>query len=127
MRFPNKRWCASAWPLACAFIDPSQAQEISFHVQRSTLAGYRYHSAPALAAQFHPGDTLELIREQDNPHDANAVRVEWRGNKLGYVPRTDNAALAWAMDRGETVNAKIVQNDARRHIRARVTFDIYLR
>ena len=22
-----------------------------------------------------------------NPRDANAVRVEWRGRKLGYVPR----------------------------------------
>src|SRR5689334_23732236 len=33
---------------------------------------------------------LDLVREPENPHDANAVRVEWRGRKLGYVPRRDN-------------------------------------
>jgi hypothetical protein len=126
MRFPNR--CAP-WVLALAsgFCTVAGAQEITFHIQRSTLAGYRYHSAPALVEHFAPGTTLDLIRESDNPHDASAVRVEWRGNKLGYVPRTHNAALAWAMDRGESVTAKIAPDDGRRRVRARVEFDIYLR
>ena len=42
-----------------------------------------------------------------NPYDANAVRVEWRGVKLGYVPRRDNAAVARQMDRGAALEARL--------------------
>ena len=31
--------------------------------------------------------TAALIPEPDNPHDANAVRVEIDGKKVGYLPR----------------------------------------
>ncbi len=111
--------------LACA--SQAQAQQVSLHVQRSTLAGYRYYQAPALAASIQPGASLDLVRESDNPYDANAVRVEWHGYKLGYVPRTRNAALAWAMDHGESVNASVAQGNRPRRIRARLEFDIFLR
>jgi hypothetical protein len=47
------------------------------------------------------GDHLDLIREPDNRHDRNAIRVEWRGHKLGYVPRAENRAVAAAMDQGD--------------------------
>ena len=110
--------------LACG---PACSQEVSLLIQRSTLAGYRYHAAPALAGALLPGATLDLVREPDNPHDANAVRVEWRGRKLGYVPRANNAALAWAMDGGESVTAKVARNETPRRTRGRVVFEILLR
>ena len=74
---------------------PAQAQHpaIQLLVQSSPLAGYRYAEAAAVMPMLRPGDALELVREEDNPHDANAVRVEWRGRKLGYVPRRENAAI----------------------------------
>ena len=78
-------------------------------------------------SHFKPGEPLNLVREADNPHDANAVRVEWQGYKLGYVPRSGNAALAWAMDQGEAVSARIVEPPQGRHPKARIQFDIFLR
>jgi hypothetical protein len=33
--------------------------------------------------------------------------VTWRGRKLGYVPRRDNATLAWGLDRGAPLRARI--------------------
>ncbi|MBS3935964.1 MAG: HIRAN domain-containing protein, partial [Sulfuritalea sp.] len=42
-----------------------------------------------------------------NPHDPRAVRVEWRGMKLGYLPRAENEAVAAALDRGEPVEGRI--------------------
>ena len=75
-------------------------------LQRQPLAGFRYAEANEVWPHLATGDALELVREPDNPHDANAVRVEWRGRKLGYVPRRENAALAWAMDRGEALRLK---------------------
>ncbi len=113
--------------LALACNGAAPAQEVSLLVQRSALAGYRYYEAPALAAAIQPGEDLDLVREPDNPHDANAVRVEWRGRKLGYVPRASNAALAWAIDSGETVTARVVREEAMRRSRRRVVFDVLLR
>ncbi|MFM9971438.1 MAG: HIRAN domain-containing protein [Burkholderiales bacterium] len=110
-------WCC---PLQCL------AQEVRFLVQRSNLAGYRYHEAPAVAANLLPGTALDLIREADNPYDANAIRVEWQGRKLGYVPRLRNAALAWAMDRGERLSARVVADPLSNRARGRVTFEVYL-
>jgi hypothetical protein len=83
------------------------AQEVTLVVQSSPLAGFRYHAAAEVWDELRIGDRLELARERDNPHDANAVSVSWRGRKLGYVPRYANAALAWGMDRGAALAARV--------------------
>ena len=84
-----------------------QALETTLVVQSSPLAGFRYHAAAEVWDELRVGDRLELARERDNPHDANAVSVSWRGRKLGYVPRHENAALAWGLDRGAQLAARI--------------------
>lgn len=72
------------------------------------------------------GDALELLREADNPHDANAVAVAWRGRKLGYVPRRENAALAWGWDRGERLRARISRLSAHRNPARRLEFEVFI-
>jgi hypothetical protein len=47
------------------------------------------------------------VREADNKYDDRAVRVEWQGRKLGYIPRLDNAAVSQLLDRGESLEAVI--------------------
>ena len=76
-------------------------------VQSSPLAGSQYYGADTLWAAMAPGDALTLHREPENPHDPRAVRVEWRGAKLGYLPRRENAVVAAALDRGEALEARI--------------------
>jgi hypothetical protein len=83
------------------------AGSVKLLVQRSPLAGFRHHEAAAVWPALRVGDPLELVREPANAHDGNAVRVLWQGRMLGYVPRSENQALAWAMDRGEPVTARI--------------------
>lgn len=95
-------------------------------VQSSPLAGFRYHEAKAAFAELRAGDRLDLVREPNNPHDANAVRVEWRGRKLGYVPRRENAALAWAMDRGEPVRARVSRLREHPNPRERIRFEVFI-
>jgi hypothetical protein len=95
-------------------------------VQSSPLAGFRYGDAAEVWPRMRHGDPLELVREPENPHDANAVRVQWRGRKLGYVPRSENGALAWAMDRGETPKARVSRLIEHRNARRRIEFEIYL-
>jgi len=105
---------------------PAAAQQVRILVQSSPLAGFNYHQAPEVWRGMRVGDALRLAREPDNAYDARAVRVEWRGHKLGYVPRAQNAALAWAMDRGEMLDARVSRLQPHRNPRKRIEFEVYV-
>lgn len=121
-----------AWPSAalCAVLclAPGRpaAQQVRLLVQSSPLAGFRHHQAPEVWQEMRVGDALTLEREPDNVHDARAINVQWRGHKLGYVPRAQNAALAWAMDRGETLDARVSRLQPHRNPRKRIEFEVYV-
>jgi hypothetical protein len=102
------------------------AQDVRVLVQSSPLAGFTYHAAPELWRQMRVGDRLDLRREPDNLHDARAIRVEWRGHKLGYVPRRENATLAWAMDEGQGLGARISRMDPHAEPRRRIEFEVFV-
>jgi hypothetical protein len=106
---------------------PLQAQ-VATHIllQDSPLAGFQYHAGKSLWPRMQVGDALALIREPDNPFDANAVRVEWQGQKIGYVPRRENADVARFMDRGQTLEARIVRLAEVRDPWSRVRFEILI-
>ena len=125
MRFPLLSLLAAAAFAAhaqTAAVHPS----VRLVVQSSPLAGFRYAEAAAVWPHLATGDALDLVREPDNPHDANAVRVEWRGRKLGYVPRSENGALAWAMDRGEALRARVSRLVEHARSRRRIEFEVYI-
>lgn len=98
----------------------------SIIIQQSPLAGFQYYDGKALWDNMKPGDRLTLVREPDNPHDTNAVRIEWNGSRLGYIPRRDNANVARQMDRGAPVKARIVKLTQARNPWQRVLFEVYV-
>jgi hypothetical protein len=124
----NKRALFAAALLAglCVLADQTAAQQVRILVQSSPLAGFNYHQAPELWRGMRVGDALKLEREPDNVHDARAISVQWRGHKLGYVPRAQNAALAWAMDRGESLDARVSRLQPHRNPRKRIEFEVYV-
>jgi len=93
-------------------------------VRRSPLAGFRHYDGENVWRDLKPGDRLELVREPENPYDANAVRVEWRGVKLGYVPRRDNAAVARQMDHGAALEARLAGLRENRNRSVRLEFEV---
>lgn len=95
-------------------------------VQSAPLAGLRYYAAAEVWPELRVGDVLELARESTNPHDVNAVAVSWRGRKLGYVPRRDNAALAWGLDRGEPLQARISRIAAHRNPARHLEIEVFI-
>jgi hypothetical protein len=117
--------------LCCAlFAGVARAEEdvpaaVRLVVQSSALAGFRYHAAAEVWTDLRVGDTLELKREADNAHDANAVSLSWRGRKLGYVPRRDNGVLAWSLDRGDTLRARISRLTHHPNPARRIEFEVY--
>ena len=111
--------------LAVAFFAlPSLGADVFIVVQRSPLAGFRHYDGGEVLRDLKPGDRLELVREPENPYDANAVRVEWRGVKLGYVPRRDNAAVARQMDRGAALEARLAGLRENRNRSVRLEFEV---
>jgi hypothetical protein len=112
--------------VACSLLNIASAQQVRVLVQSSPLAGFKYHQAALHWQALHIGDALQLIREPDNPHDANAVRVDWQGHALGYVPRRENAALAWAMDHDQRVSARISRLREDPNPRRRIEFEVFV-
>jgi len=76
-------------------------------IQQCHLAGFEHHDGDALWPYLTVGDNLELHREPGNPHDADAIRVDWNGRKLGYIPRAQNGTTARLMDEGKWLEACI--------------------
>lgn len=109
-----------------AWADALCQESVRLLVQNSPLAGFRYHAAAEVWRELRVGDRLELARDPDNPHDANAVKVLWRGRVLGYVPRRENAALAWGLDRGTPLRARISALAEHPNPARRVRFEVYV-
>lgn len=95
-------------------------------LQDSPLAGFQFHHGKALWYEMKVGDRLDMIREPENKYDARAIRVEWRGQKLGYVPRRENADIARLMDNGTKPEARITRLTESRDPWQRVRFEIVL-
>ena len=115
------------WGIALAFLwcEVSGQDGVRLLVQSSPLAGFRYHAAAEAWPQLRVGDPLELAREPGNPHDANAVSVSWGGRKLGYLPRRDNAAVSWGLDRGQALRARISRLASHPNPARRIEIEVY--
>lgn len=103
-----------------------QAQAVKLLVQSSPLAGFQYHAGKLLWERLKVGDTVQLVREPDNAHDARAVRIEWQGQQLGYLPRAENEAVAAAMDRGDRVEGRIAALAEHKNPWRRVRIDVFV-
>jgi hypothetical protein len=95
-------------------------------LQRSPVAGFQYHQGEAIWPSLMVGASLTLAREPDNAYDSRAVRVDWQGRKLGYVPRIDNAAASHLLDTGHVLEARIVDLQNSDNPWDRVEFAIFL-
>ncbi|MCA1979492.1 MAG: HIRAN domain-containing protein [Thiobacillus sp.] len=123
MRLPK---VVGMW-LVCLATSVAQAQTSARIVlQDSPLAGFQYHAGKTVWPQLRVGDVLTLTREPDNPFDPRAVRVDWHGQKLGYVPRRENADVARLLDNGQPLAARISRLAEGRDPWSRVRFEIVL-
>ena len=103
----------------------AQAESIRLLVQSSPLAGSQYYAVGEQWREMQVGDHLDLIREPDNRHDRKAIRVEWRGHKLGYVPRAQNRAVAAAMDAGDQLSARVSSLSDNKNPWQRLAFEVF--
>ncbi|MDH3615865.1 MAG: HIRAN domain-containing protein [Gammaproteobacteria bacterium] len=94
--------------LGAAVTSPAvDAKDRTVLIQESPIAGFQFHSGDSIWSSLGVGDELALVRESSNSHDPDAVAVYFQDDKLGYVPRAENSAIAQMLDRGETLEARI--------------------
>lgn len=99
----------SALGLAAAPAVKADAPPLAWvRLQTSPLAGFQYHEGETVWSVLRSGDRLVLAREPQNPYDSKAVRVEWKGFMLGYLPRTENRTVACFLDGGARLEARVV-------------------
>ena len=55
--------------------------------------------------------SFRLVREPENPHDPNAIRVEVAGKYLGHIPKDKAKELAPQMDAGKNLFALFVSRN----------------
>ncbi|MFZ4538709.1 HIRAN domain-containing protein [Propionivibrio sp.] len=113
--------------IACLVASPLlSAESVKILVQSSPLAGSQYYAVAKVWNEIRLGDRLMLTREPDNHHDRNAVRVDWNGEQLGYIPRAENRAVAQALDSGEKLEARVSKLRDDPDPWRRVEFEVYL-
>jgi hypothetical protein len=95
-------------------------------VQHSAVAGFRYYDGFDAWDDMRVGDPLRLAHEPDNPHDPHAVRVEWRGRTIGYVPRRENSHVARQLGHGVPLKARVSRLERSRNGRKRVSYEIFV-
>ena len=72
------------------------------------LAGRKYHDADEVWDKLKVGTVLQLLRDTDNRHDADAVAVVYHNDEdnedycIGYIPRGENEMLAKFLEMGWT-------------------------
>ena len=64
-------------------------------------------------SELKEGEIIALIPEPENSYDPRAIRLEYNGHKIGYVPRKkeglDFSVQSWCHDNLDSVSAKIDQ------------------
>ena len=65
---------------------------------RYQIVGQKHKGRDPFLTGILAGVPALLVREPNNPADANAVAVYIDGQPVGYIPKKDNAALARRID-----------------------------
>jgi hypothetical protein len=119
-----------AWLWAGLLTTPTTAEPgpppARTYLQNSPLAGFQFYDGPASWNALAEGDLLELTREPHNPHDGSAVAVHWKGRKLGYLPRGENATAARLMDQGLSLHATLASKRESRNPWERILLDVWI-
>ena len=77
------------------------------------LAGVSFGDTQENIRRFGCRDigTYALVREADNPHDPNAIRVAIAYWTMGFLPKATARLLAPLMDQGRTFLAEFVSRN----------------
>lgn len=99
------------------------------------LAERMYHEADEVWDKLKVGTMVQLVREDDNRYDPNAVMVCYNDNEqdeqvcLGYIPRSQNNTIALLMDMGysDIFECRINQINEKAHPEQQVNLTVKIK
>ena len=97
-------------------VDEFERQSRILESAKNTLvciAGRRYYG---YTAPTDEGAIVELVKEPENDHDSDAIRVEFQGKIVGYVANSPHTMI------DEAKSASEIQNQFEERSRARILF-----
>lgn len=63
-----------------------------------SIVGMEHQGTIGIVAALEPGVAVTLVREPENKFDKNAIAVWVDGQRVGYIPKAQNVALAAHID-----------------------------
>jgi hypothetical protein len=103
--------------------DPGAKKE----VLKSYIRGFKYYHGKKVLPLMKAGDTLDLVREPNNPYDPQAIAIYWQGQKLGYVAMESNEGVAMILDYElKDLKVNITRIDTQAPLWECVEYTIYL-
>ena len=98
-----------AWGVAQATqVEAAQPQEQWYQLNKFFVAGFQFYEGVDLIEDIKIGDRFELIPEPENAYDSLAVRIEYQGVKIGYIPRRENKTLHLLLRQGAKLHAEAI-------------------
>jgi hypothetical protein len=80
------------------------------NIFRSVVTGLSHSDYAMFASEIDTGVELELERDKGNAHDNWAIKINFEGEQIGWVPR-GNEILARLIDAGFDVRVKVISHD----------------
>ena len=78
-------------------------------VLRCVVAGTSFRNLHAVENQLLSETKLTMLREPNNKHDEQAIKILLDNYLLGYIPRNNNAVIASLMDAGKNFHAAVLK------------------
>jgi hypothetical protein len=85
-----------------------------FHEVAVVGMHFRGVRAQQIVSALSEGDLLTLDREPENPYDANAIRVLYAEEHIGYIARESAVWIAPELDEGGTATCTVDRLELRK-------------
>lgn len=74
------------------------------------VAGVKHHKLFSVINEIEEGKKLNLVLEPTNTFDPYAVRIEYEGTMLGYVPKKHSEEVyQWIKDAHQKVGCTVIE------------------
>ena len=99
------------------------------HFLDCNIAGFTYWDGCIAFEELKIGTKLELVREEDNKYDPEAVALYYNDQKLGYIPGNLNESISKFIDMGhqDIFEVVICRVDEKAHPEHQVHVNIYIK
>ena len=79
------------------------------HFNSFYVAGFQYYAGSFLFEQMRVGGKVTFVRDSMNRYDGDAIEIRFDGEKIGFVPRSENNVMAKVMDAGYEIFKGVIQ------------------